>query len=68
MKKYATLILSLLMICAKLSIGQSTIITGAERMDVYAPLLKGKTVAVFANQTSMVGNIYLVDALIKKRD
>ena len=41
------------------------IITGAERMEVYLPMLKGKAVAVFANQTSMVKNTHLVDTLIK---
>src|SRR5271154_366152 len=39
---------------------------GAERMNVYVPILKGRTVAVFANQTSMVGKIHLVDVLIKE--
>ena len=43
----------------------STVITGADRMPVYLPLLKGKAVAVFANQTSMVNNTHLVDTLIK---
>ena len=33
---------------------KTTIIPGAERMEVYLPLLKGKSVAVYANQTSMV--------------
>ncbi len=41
------------------------IIPGAERMNVYLPLLKGKKVGVFANQTSMVGQTHLVDTLIK---
>ena len=41
------------------------IITGAERMEVYLPILKGKAVAIFANQTSMVKNTHLVDTLIK---
>ncbi len=41
------------------------IITGAARMEVYLPLLKGRSVAVFANQTSMVGNTHLVDTLLK---
>ena len=41
------------------------IITGAERMEVYLPMLKGKAVAVFANQTSIVKNSHLVDTLIK---
>ena len=43
----------------------SEIITGADRMQVYLPLLKGKTVAVFANPTSMVGNMHLVDTLLR---
>ena len=33
-------------------------------MNVYLPMLKGKAVAVFANQTSMVKNTHLVDTLI----
>jgi uncharacterized protein YbbC (DUF1343 family) len=45
---------------------QQKIIPGAERMEVYLPLLKGKSVAVFANQTSMVKNTNLVDTLIKR--
>ena len=47
-------------------VSQQKIIPGAERMDVYVPLLKGKTVAVFANQTSMVQHTHLVDTLIKR--
>ena len=43
-----------------------TITPGAERMEVYLPLLKGKSVAVFANQTSMVKNLHLVDTLVKR--
>jgi len=41
------------------------IITGAERMEIYLPLLRGKSVAVFANQTSLIKNTQLVDTLIK---
>jgi uncharacterized protein YbbC (DUF1343 family) len=44
---------------------QNKIIPGAERMDQYLSLLKGKNVAVFANPTSMVGNTHLVDTLKK---
>lgn len=40
------------------------IIPGAERTEVYFPLLKGKRVAVFANNTSIVGNKHLVDTMI----
>jgi uncharacterized protein YbbC (DUF1343 family) len=41
------------------------VITGADRLPVYLPLLKGKSVAVFANPTSIVGKTHLVDTLIK---
>jgi uncharacterized protein YbbC (DUF1343 family) len=43
----------------------SLIIPAAERTDQYLPLLKGKRVAVFANQTSTVKNVHLVDLLKK---
>jgi uncharacterized protein YbbC (DUF1343 family) len=43
----------------------ATIMPGAERMAVYLPMLKGKSVAVYANQTSMVKNTHLVDTLVK---
>lgn len=42
-----------------------TITPGAERMQVYLPLLKGKRVGVFANQTSTVKTSHLVDTLQK---
>ena len=45
---------------------QKRIIPGAERMDQYLPLLKGKNVAIFANPSSMVGNTSLVDTLLKR--
>lgn len=47
------------------SAATSAIIPAAERLDQYLPLLKGKKIAVFANQTSMVGNTHLVDTLKK---
>ena len=42
------------------------IMPGAERMETYLPLLKGKRVAVFANQTSKIKNSHLVDTLVKR--
>ena len=41
------------------------ILAGADRMNVYLPLIKGKSVGIFANQTSMVGHTHLVDTLLK---
>jgi uncharacterized protein YbbC (DUF1343 family) len=44
---------------------QNKVIAGADRTDTYIPMLKGKRVGVFANQTSVVGNRHLVDTLLK---
>src|SRR5687767_7640312 len=43
----------------------TAIIPAAERINVYLPLIKGKRVGIFANQTSTVGNSHLVDTLRK---
>jgi uncharacterized protein YbbC (DUF1343 family) len=44
-------------------VDDSKIIPAAERLDDYLPLLKNKRVAVFANNTSMVHDVHLVDTL-----
>jgi uncharacterized protein YbbC (DUF1343 family) len=44
-------------------VDDSKIIPAAERLDEYLPLLKNKRVAVFANNTSMVQDVHLVDTL-----
>lgn len=44
--------------------GYGQAVPGAERMDRYLHLLKGKRVGIFANQTSMVGKTHLVDTLL----
>ena len=49
----------------EITIATPKILVGAERINVYLPLIKGKTVGIFANQTSMVGNTHLVDTLRK---
>jgi uncharacterized protein YbbC (DUF1343 family) len=45
---------------------KSKITPGAERVEVYLPYLKGKSIAVFANQTSLVSGTHLVDTLISR--
>ncbi len=40
------------------------VITGAEQVSEYLPLLKGKRVAVLTNQTGIIGNTHLVDSLV----
>ena len=39
-------------------------VVGASRLELYIPLLKGKNVAVVANQTSIFNNTHLIDTLI----
>lgn len=39
--------------------------TGAEQTEKYVPLLKGKRVAILANQTSIIGKETTVDSLLK---
>jgi uncharacterized protein YbbC (DUF1343 family) len=43
----------------------SGIKTGAEQTEKYLPLIKGKRVAILANQTSVIGSAHLVDSLQK---
>jgi uncharacterized protein YbbC (DUF1343 family) len=38
--------------------------TGAQRTELYLPLLKGKSVGLVGNQTSMVGSTHLLDTLL----
>ena len=58
-------LISLLLFCALviLAHGQK-ILPGAESVNEYYPLLKGKKVAVLTNQTGIIGKTHLVDSLI----
>ena len=42
----------------------ATLQTGAEQTAIYLPLLKGKTVALVVNHTSVIGKTHLADSLI----
>ncbi len=42
---------------------KDSIKTGADQTEKYLPYLKGKRVAILANQTSIIGNRHLVDSL-----
>lgn len=48
------------------TVNQKGLQTGAENMAQYLPLLTGKRVALFANQTSVIGTTHLVDSLKKR--
>ncbi|GAC1440062.1 MAG: DUF1343 domain-containing protein [Sediminibacterium sp.] len=45
--------------------GNTNILPGAYRTNVYVPLLKGKRIGIFANHTATIGNVHLVDTLLK---
>ncbi len=38
--------------------------TGAEQVEIYLPLLEGKTIAVVGNHTSLIGETHIVDSLL----
>lgn len=42
----------------------SQVMVGADQTAQYVPLLKGKRVAIVANQTSVIGDIHFVDSLL----
>lgn len=68
MKKMTLCLLALVLttyLAGAQTAASNPVITGADRMHVYLPMLKGKAVAVFANPTSMVKNTHLVDTLLK---
>ena len=47
----------------KVNSNKTVIRTGAEQTEKYLPLLKGKKIAIMANQTTMIGKTHLVDSL-----
>jgi uncharacterized protein YbbC (DUF1343 family) len=55
--------------CAQIPVNKSNyereIMPGAWSVDEYLPLLKGKRVGLVINQTSTIGNQFLVDSLVK---
>lgn len=44
---------------------ESGIVPGADQLELYLPLLEGKSVGLMGNQTSVVGNEHLVDVLLE---
>jgi len=51
---------------ANTSSAEAPILTGADQTELYLPYLKGKRVAILANQTSIIGQTHLVDSLLKR--
>ena len=51
--------------CAQHAENKEDILTGADQTTQYVPLLTGKRIAIVANQTSVIGDIHLVDSLLR---
>ena len=51
--------------CAQHTDNKEDILTGADQTSQYVPLLTGKRIAIVANQTSVIGDIHLVDSLLR---
>jgi uncharacterized protein YbbC (DUF1343 family) len=79
MKLFKHFILSILITSARLTLFSQGIVkvdfltktindlkVGADKTEAYFQLLKGKSVAIIANQSSMIGNSHLVDSLLKR--
>jgi len=66
MKNYLRLVLviALPLFIFEISISGKVPVPGASRIELYRGIIEGKTVAVVANQTSMTGQIHLVDNLL----
>ena len=57
-----------LLSCVLISVfSYSQIKVGAERTNIYIPLLKKQKVAIVGNQTSMIDKTHLVDSLLKRK-
>ena len=46
---------------------KAPITVGAEQLSAYLPLIEGKNVGVVANQSSLIQQTHLVDALIENK-
>jgi uncharacterized protein YbbC (DUF1343 family) len=62
--KKLTVLLALLLVVYSQNI-TAQVITGAEQLPKYLPMLKGKKVGMVVNQTSQINGVHLVDTLKK---
>jgi len=64
---FTTIFIFILQACAQKEAPQlvdySEIVAGDQRINEYLPLIKNKTIGIVANQSSVIGNIHLVDTL-----
>lgn len=46
------------------SLKEQVVKTGADRTELYLPLIRGKTIALVVNQTSLIAKTHLIDSLL----
>ncbi len=66
MKKLFPVLLTFLIMVSSCKGIEKVPVPGASQFDMYKQLIEGKSVAVVSNQTSMVGEMHLVDFLVSK--
>ena len=66
MKRSLPFLLSILILVTSCYRTEKDQVPGASQFEKYRPLLEGKSVAVVANQTSLAGEMHLVDFLVSK--
>jgi len=64
MKRIIQIILAVTVMAISCSSAEKIPVHGASQFDKYKQLINGKSVAVVANQTSMAGDVHLVDFLL----
>lgn len=62
-----TILLSLFVVSAVYSQVKPRLQVGAEQIHIYVPQIKDQRVAVFANNTSVLGRVHLVDILVSTK-
>ena len=64
MKQLFTFILSFIILCSSVvAQEQKPVIVGAERTELYLPLLENKRVGILTNNTGRIGSTHMVDSL-----
>ena len=66
MKKILFLLFLIMVVATSNAQPKKAILPGAYQMEQYLPLLENKRVAIFTNHTAMLGNIHLIDTLLKR--
>ena len=59
-----TQIIALFFCCLHIACAPEELRLGAERTEVYLPLLEGQKIGVVSNQSSLIGSTHLVDSLL----